>query len=436
MNQEVFNALFERLSVLSAHLLERSVKNVLNIGFEKNGVVFASNFPEALIFSSNSVYNNQNLELDLICLNGQKREYSVLQKFGNKISGVKIVYAETFKKDFLFNKNCFNDIFEHLSSKGFKLIGNILETDKKWGSVFVNTKFFSIEDIKRLEKFSEQPKINLRIEKLIYSNDMSFYDYTDTSCFDVSIDVVIPTATKDFKMLKLAIKSIKKNILHNIENIYIIAPKGKIKDFCEKEKCIFVDEDTVLPIQKSDINYYPNGKSRVGWIYQQLLKLGADSVSKSKYILIADSDTVYVRPQSFIENGKIVLDCSDEYHKPYFEAYKKLIGLEKRLPMSFVAHHMFFDRDVLEALRTEIESKNNCKWYDAIVSALDINENSSFSEYETYANYLYYSNPSSVCIRYWHNRRASNRTIKRVMKDKKQTRQYKTVSVHTYVKNS
>lgn len=374
-------------------------------------------------------------EIDLICIDAKKESLDNLKSLKDKLNDVKIIQADVVYSEMISKKNLFNEVFEYLFSKNFKFIGNIAE-DKNFAScVFVNIEYFNLEDIKKLQNINIDSEIKQSIKKLIASNDIDFYNYLQTPEYDTCIDVVIPTVSKDFKMLGMAVKSIRNNIMHKIDNIFIVAPKGEIEKFCKNENCVFVDENTILPITKSDINYAPCGQSRAGWLFQQLIKLYSDKISNKKYILISDSDTIYTQPQSFIHDDKVQFDCSNEYWDPYFQTYKKLINLDKRVPLSFVAHHMLFDREVLETLRDEIECRCKNIWYNAIINSLDVNENSSFSEYETYANYYYFNNPDKVCFRYWYNTQSSYRIFSKIIKKPKTLKQYKSISVHTYTKN-
>lgn len=381
-------------------------------------------------------FKNNLCEIDLV---KNDLELKDIKKLEDKIQDIKIFQTQVTYHREIKKFIQFDEILEYMRSKGFnqkgfKFIGNIEEEEDGTyaNAIFVNTKYLGITDVKKLENITTKPRIFANIKKLIASGDIDFYEYFNEPRYDISIDVVIPTTTKDFKILKLAIESIKKNVLHTVKDIYVVSHKGKLEDFCKKEGYKFVDENTVLPITIKDINYCPNGLHREGWIFQQLLKLNSDKITDSKYILISDSDTVYTKPQSFFNGDKILFDCSDEYSQAYFEAYKKLIKLDKRFYASFVAHHMMFEREMLKELKKYIEKQNGKKWYEAILDSLDYNEISSFSEYEMYANYMYFKHPEKVFLRYWFNKRIRYRYLKKILKNPKLITHYKAISIHTY----
>ena len=264
--------------------------------------------------------------------------------------------------------------------------------------------------------------------KYIKTKTLSFYNKCFASRKHGHIDVVIPTTDKDLNKLSLVIPSLA-NIQHHIDNIYLVAPDSDfIRGFCNKYNCTFIDENTVLDITVKDIDYKPCGMDRSGWIFQQLLKLNCDKICKNEYILVADSDTVFTRKQFFVKRNKMVFDCSDEYHAPYFTSYKKLLGLNKRFALSFVAHHMLFKKSFLSEMKQKIEEYTHKKWVDAIIDNLDPAQTSSFSEYETYGNYMYYNHRKYMIIREWYNKSIVFTEYDKIPNKNK----YKTVSMHSY----
>lgn len=223
---------------------------------------------------------------------------------------------------------------------------------------------------------------------------------------DLEVDIIIPAIKKDLDILPLTVESVRKNLMHPIGDIYIVGPKLKeIEVFCRDHECVFKDEDSVVPVRLKDIDYKVRGVDRSGWIFQQLLKLGANKISNKDHFYIIDADTILVQPQKFEDKGKIIFLASDEYNIPYFESFKRIFKSEISPAFSFVAHQMLFSRDKLEEFREEIEKKNEDKpWYQAIIDNLDPNETSSFSEYETYGNWMKKAYPENILIEYWFNK--------------------------------
>ena len=103
----------------------------------------------------------------------------------------------------------------------------------------------------------------------------------------------------------------------------------------------------MLGYNKEIIDYKPAGMNRSGWLFQQLLKLNADTFTTSKHFLTIDSDTVLINDHVFVsENNKFVLRQSEEWHPPYFETFKKIFSYKASAKSSFVAHMMIFNKGV------------------------------------------------------------------------------------------
>jgi hypothetical protein len=252
-----------------------------------------------------------------------------------------------------------------------------------------------------------------------------------------AIDVIIPAIPVDLPVLPYVINGLRKNLLHPIGRILVISPdSSEIKEFCDSYRCDFVDESRVLPFGVNDINLKINGLNRSGWIFQQLLKLNADTLSKKKHCLVIDADTILTRPQAFITKGKEVINCSDEFHKPYFTIYQKITGEQNLFPLSFVTHHMLLSLEKLRALKNKIELHAKQPWYNAILQNLDKTEFSSFSEYETYGNFVRTNYPHEIETCYWFNKSIHRNQLPDLDHlIAKYSFLYKSISIHSYYKN-
>jgi len=222
------------------------------------------------------------------------------------------------------------------------------------------------------------------------------------------IDVVIPTTSKDFDLLEKVVIAIRKNVLHAIKNIYIVAPENQeISDFCTKNDCVFINEDTVLD--------HPKGDTR-GWVFQQQIKLGANAFVMQKYFLVVDGDTVLTNSHKFIEGDKLMFFQSSEWHQLYFDTFKKIFGYSKSSSLSHVAHMMIFDVALLEEMKKEIEEKTKKPWKNCITD--------TFSEYETYSNWMLVHYPHRVIERPFYNK---------ALRRGKMASGYNSLSFHSYI---
>jgi hypothetical protein len=259
--------------------------------------------------------------------------------------------------------------------------------------------------------------------------------YSSEGQSDIVLDLFIPVIERDLEMLPLAIESFRENIRHPLGEIFILAPGKLRKRVAERVDSItFVDGHEVLPITTADIDYQVRGIDRAGWIFQQLLKLNADMLTTQNYLLVLDADTVLIRPHCFIDRQRCLLHFSDEYHQPYFPTYQKLTGLSKRYPLSFVCQYMLFNRERLAELKQEIQNTTGMEWYRAIIAVLDQEEMSSFSEFETYGNYMVYRHRREVFMEHALNMPASRRDIQRIMANRPQlAKRFKSIAFHHYL---
>lgn len=250
------------------------------------------------------------------------------------------------------------------------------------------------------------------------------------------IDIVIPAIEKDFLTLPMVIDSAREHIIHPIGKIIVIAPRSrKIEELCLQKDCQFIWEDSVLPLTKKDIDYNVNGEDRSGWLFQQLLKMGADSLISEEFYLALDADTILIRPQIFEANGKTILLHSDEHHQPYFDAYEDLFGKKARTDLSFVSHQMMIENSKMAALKREIEERNfGKKWYEVLIGKIDRSEGASLSEYEIYGQWMLQNYPDGIIREYWFNIALPDNNLKNLSNLKKKlAAEYRSISFHSYL---
>jgi hypothetical protein len=253
---------------------------------------------------------------------------------------------------------------------------------------------------------------------------------------DLPLDAVIPAAEKDADVLPYAIDGIRRNLRHPLGNIFVVSPPFTgIQTLCRRKGCRFVDERSLVDMDPSRIDLVVNGVDRSQWIYQQFLKWSADALAESPHYLVVDADTVLVRPQVFERAGRIIFDYSDEYNSPYYEMFLRLLKEEVLCPMSFVSHHMVFEKRILVELRQRIEAIHGCDWKDAILRNLDRREPSSFSDYDTYGHYMFLHHRAPMVIEYWFNLSVTRKMLRSTsLLGMQYGGRYKSISFHSYRK--
>lgn len=266
----------------------------------------------------------------------------------------------------------------------------------------------------------------------ILKKDINFSKNTFST---LPIEVVLVSIQKDYNVLIHTIESIKKNVRHPIKKIIVISSKSNlIRKLCKETNCVFIDENTVLPITKKDIKYVVNGIDRSGWLFQQLLKYEASKYCRQKYYLVTESDTLFIRPRVFEQHRKIYFPCSGQLcHIPYFISYRAILGKTIKPYINFTSHHVLINKRRMKQLKTDVEAYCKKPWYKAIIENIDKTNGSAISDYETYGQYIYNNFIKDMEIEYW-----SNISLKRDaltntdQLSKKYGDKFKTVSFHSY----
>lgn len=230
------------------------------------------------------------------------------------------------------------------------------------------------------------------------------------------IDVVIPCADKDKQTLEHCIRAIRK-YGQNINRIIVVSKNrfSKEAEWFDENYYPFTKQDLALEMfhgdRESARSYLTHPKSRIGWIYQQLLKLYALFVipNISPNLLVLDSDVIFLKNSAFMtEIGQPIFTAATEYHPPYFVHAKKLLpDLCRASGYSGIAHHILFQKPLLEDLFQLITSYHRIEPWKAVCRCIDPSEFSSLSEYEIYFNFvLLRTNQAVIQEKKWKNIRS------------------------------
>ena len=249
---------------------------------------------------------------------------------------------------------------------------------------------------------------------------------------DVALSVLIPLAVKDLENVKLAIDSIRINLMHPIDQIVVVGQNDqRIQTWCENENLVYLNEEDILPTEILNLNFKINGKNNNGWIRQQIIKLSAFQFMQADIILVHDADTIFVRPISFFDKQhRQILFTSDEYIKNYHIMTDLLIGPLKRYRRSFIAHGMVFQRDWMESLQQKIATYCKTSWISAILNRIEGFPDASLSEYELYGNYIVNEYNDHITIKYWYNYQIMTKSLLNIDMIREKYRRFNSVSHH------
>lgn len=214
-----------------------------------------------------------------------------------------------------------------------------------------------------------------------------------------SPDLIILITEKTMRFMRISLPYIHKHIQFQkcicIGNICL-------KDYVENElKCVFLDEDKVfegMTLEKVKKCIWNRGgnSQRAGWYFQQFIKMAFSFIADGDCYIVWDSDTVPLSDIRYFEGSQYIFITKKEFHKPYFDTMEKLLGggiWRYHKTVSFIAENMIIDTAVMKELIKKIEFNKDIpgySFYEKILNAINLEDlnQSGFSEFETYGNYV------------------------------------------------
>ena len=204
------------------------------------------------------------------------------------------------------------------------------------------------------------------------------------------------------------------------KHIYVITSENEIKILKDKsnywkiKNLTLLDEDNFFlnkyGLTKNDIvsqitqnkpNYTP------GWLYQQIIKLGANDVidQLDEVFVVWDSDLLPVRSWPILDEKKekfALLQDKSYGNQDILNSWKNLIinvlGIN---PVedergTFTSHHMIFKKKYLKSLKLKFKDhfKSDQNWIKLLIKAANIY--GSFGEYWTYASWVNHINKDDL----------------------------------------
>ncbi|MCI5051510.1 MAG: DUF6492 family protein [Simkaniaceae bacterium] len=249
---------------------------------------------------------------------------------------------------------------------------------------------------------------------------------------DQRFDVVIPAHPKDLDTLEYVISGIKENGI-GVRRVIVVSKEPLT------ENAEWVSERD-YPFTKSDVaELMGRGPDfeRVGWYYQQLLKLyvfeGIPDLLDN--VLILDADTVFCKKVPFVdERGNALLSTRRERCPPYKPHMERLLpGLTRVHEFeSGIAHHILLQRDLLYDLINRVEHHHQMPLWKAFIAVIDPKSlrGSGASEYEIYFNFVQLFHPSRFVKRKLAHRNAAK------LDALKTNKRYHYISFHTWYRRN
>ena len=220
---------------------------------------------------------------------------------------------------------------------------------------------------------------------------------------------------RDIPIIKENYNNFKK--LYECIKIFIICPQNEIGLF-KKEvnfpEIEIINEESIISFEtfinifeslSFSVNYKKQFKTRLGWYYQQILKISfvLNFLSKNKKdIIIWDADTIILKKINFFKNMKSVkYGTFFEYHKPYFRTNEYILKAQPKYFISFLTQfiaisRLEFDFVVEKILNNKFNKENLAIKISEIILESIFHQHkeyngSLFSEYELLGqlNYMF-----------------------------------------------
>ena len=225
------------------------------------------------------------------------------------------------------------------------------------------------------------------------------------------IVLMIPVASRDFRTLNINLESAFQNILNPILQTYILTPNVQNIAGLPLDRGIRVMADDDLLGENFIQRVNPiisRWEKRIprGWFVQQLLKLEFARVSNSQGVLVLDSETMLLRPRSFLSSSNVqLLIPSYEFHKPYEDHYRRAfsarLGQSLVSRLSFVSHHQVLQPSIVREMFPS---------QDSLIEWLELGDPMSYSspvsEYHTYGRYIVDRHPTRFVLGSFRNKAA------------------------------
>lgn len=240
------------------------------------------------------------------------------------------------------------------------------------------------------------PKININDYMLNYK--FFAIDYENIEIYqEKKYNVVTTLHIKDKERYEKFLKYNRKFLLES-KNFYYVS----YNEFNDID-ALHIEEDK-YPFSKNEVikyikDYIPD--YRWGWYYQQLLKIFIFKIDiiDTEYVLIFDSDILFLKSISLFNNSKPVLfkrnTGNRQVHEPYLECQKYIFPeLNGNQYDSGICHFMLFKKSLIEEMINKIEIIHNKPAWKSILDGVinyvkNIEYNDSIlSEFEMYYNYI------------------------------------------------
>lgn len=175
------------------------------------------------------------------------------------------------------------------------------------------------------------------------------------------------------------------------DDIYVIA-RHNLKAYIQNLGVSFIDEDSLLDnLTFKTIHSTLLDPRPCGWFFQQFLKMAYSFVCQKEFYLSWDCDSLLIKEFTINLDSVFLnaLPARISPNHPYYNTFTTLLNLKFNNNYQFMCEFMIFNKSIMQDLCKTLNQKQPQYFYQPIISLVNKDSKTySFSEFETYANFV------------------------------------------------
>lgn len=198
------------------------------------------------------------------------------------------------------------------------------------------------------------------------------------------VEAFIPAAPKDYIKLPHVLRSIEAH-LPDVSAAHVVTPQRLDWSNGYRFPVAYYADSEILDFDWNLFRYRPT------WIRQQFIKL-FQQVTASDWFIVIDADRFFNHALPLFENIHPIMYLSsrDQNHDVYFEYSRKMLGIGREYPHSFLSECTLYRQSLIEEMLGAAQMTRQ-QWLEK--SAQIIDATCHIGDAELYGNYVYAKHP-------------------------------------------
>lgn len=198
------------------------------------------------------------------------------------------------------------------------------------------------------------------------------------------VEAIVPASPKDYVKLPHVLQSIEAN-LPDVSAVHIVTPSGLQISNGYRFSIACHSDEQIIDFDWGRFRYRPT------WIKQQFIKM-FQQVTASDWFIVVDSDRFFNHAIPLFDNLQPILYLSnhDQNYDVYFEYSKKMLGIGREYPHSFLSECTLYKQTLVNEM-LGCAGLTRQQWLER--SAEIIDATCHIGDAELYGNYVYAKHP-------------------------------------------